>query len=375
MGDHAKERFESIIENASSIMEERKQLLEKKANMIRASGLSSTEESVLFGLLISSDKVALARIKNDLEKSEHELSSIVSAAYSVTSSFFHSTNSLLDSAFTHLLSSMHIPTQATLSPVVKHNYKPSYDLESLLSSAFRPSTTTSACTSQCASVAEPATPSVSRISFADPDSVQDHLNDISTEMEPSVQEQLSDIPAGIDASPRNTESSLLSDPNLPLESNADSTMEFSHGSSKSLFVHHAHLLCISQSTARCEELLPEVGYDVVSVAVNPAFLLLLTSRGNVLSLPREVPPPHASGLTDVPLSSPPIPTLIPSLQLERAIRNKRFVVVACGESFSLALASSGEVYAWGVGARGELGLGDITEKMQPEVVVRTWSES
>lgn len=324
--------------------------------------------------MICSDKVALARIKNELEKTEHELSSIVSSAYSVTSSFFHSTSSLLDNAFTHLLSSMHIPTQTPLSPVIKHNYKPSYDLESLLSSAFRTGTTVSTCTSQCISVTEPATP-VSRISLVDPDSVQDHINDISTEMEPSMQEQLSDIPAGIDASPRNTESSLLSDPNLPLESNADSTTELSHGSSKSLFVHHAHLLCISQSTARCEELLPDVDYDVVSVAVNPAFLLLLTSRGNVLSLPREASPPPASGLTDVPLSSPPTPTLIPSLQLERAIRNKRFVAVACGESFSLALASSGEVYAWGVGARGELGLGDITEKTQPEVMVRTWNEA
>ena len=337
-------------------------MLEKKAKMIRASGLSSTERYSCVQGMIRSDKVALARMKNELDKSERELSSIVSSAYSVTSSFFRSTNALLDSAFTHLLSSLHTPATTALSPAVHHNYKPSYDLESLLSSAFRTATPASTRVSQSASVAEPPTPSVSFCgSLGDRDSVQDHLNDIPAGIETPTQDPLTDIPAGIDASP------LSSDRRLTLESTADSTAELARASPKPLVAHHARLLCVSQHTARCEELLPEAGYDVVSVATHPSFLLLLTSRGNVLSLPRDAAPPLASGLATVSLSAPPTPTLIPSLQLERAIRNKRFVAVACGASFSLALASSGEVYAWGEGARGELGLGDITERAQPEV--------
>ena len=363
-------------------------MLEKKAKMLRASGLSSTERYSCVQKMTGSDKVALARMKNELDKSERELSSIVSSAYSITSSFFRSTNALLDSAFTHLLSSLHTPATTALSPAVHHNYKPSYDLESLLSSAFRTATPASTHLSQSASVAEPPMPSVSFCgSLADRDSVQDHLNDIPTGIDTPMQDPLNDtptqdlladtptqdlladIPAGIDASPRDAELPLSSDRRLTLESNADSTAELARASPKPLFAHHARLLCVSQHTARSEELLPEAGYDVVSVAVHPSFLLLLTSRGNVLSLPRDAAPPLASGLATVSLSAPPTPTLIPSLQLERAIRNKRFVAVACGASFALALASSGEVYAWGEGKRGELGLGDITERAQPEVAV------
>ena len=363
-------------------------MLEKKAKMLRASGLSSTERYSCVQEMTGSDKVALARMKNELDKSERELSSIVSSAYSITSSFFRSTNALLDSAFTHLLSSLHTPATTALSPAVHHNYKPSYDLESLLSSAFRTATPASTRLSQSASVAEPPTPSVSFCgSMVDRDSVQDHLNDIPTGIDTPMQDPLNDtptqdlladtptqdlladIPAGIDASPRDGELPLSSDRRLTLESNADSTAELARASPKPLFAHHARLLCVSQHTARCEELLPEAGYDVVSVAAHPSFLLLLTSRGNVLSLPRDAAPPLASGLATVSLSAPPTPTLIPSLQLERAIRNKRFVAVACGASFALALASSGEVYAWGEGKRGELGLGDITERAQPEVSV------
>lgn len=354
-------------------------MLEKKAKMLRASGLSSTERYSCVQEMTGSDKVALARMKNELDKSERELSSIVSSAYSITSSFFRSTNTLLDSAFTHLLSSLHTPATTALSPAVHHNYKPSYDLESLLSSAFRTATPASTHLSQSASVAEPPMPSVSFCgSMVDRDSVQDHLNDIPTGIETPMQDTLNDtptqdlladIPAGIDASPRDGELPLSSDRRLTLESNADSTAELARASPKPLFAHHARLLCVSQHTARCEELLPEAGYDVVSVAAHPSFLLLLTSRGNVLSLPRDAAPPLASGLATVSLSAPPTPTLIPSLQLERAIRNKRFVAVACGASFALALASSGEVYAWGEGKRGELGLGDITERAQPEVSV------
>ena len=75
--------------------------------------------------------------------------------------------------------------------------------------------------------------------------------------------------------------------------------------------------------------------------------------------------PIASGLETIPLSQLAHPCLIPALQLERALRDKRFVAVAGGESFSVVLAATGEVYTWGTGKEGELGLNSIIETAQP----------
>mmetsp|Transcript_7429 Transcript_7429/g.10544 ORF Transcript_7429/g.10544 Transcript_7429/m.10544 type:complete len:81 (-) Transcript_7429:2391-2633(-) len=44
----------------------------------------------------------------------------------------------------------------------------------------------------------------------------------------------------------------------------------------------------------------------------------------------------------------------------------RFIVdVGCGESHSVALTSEGEVYSWGGGSMGQLGLGDSLRQSLP----------
>ena len=42
------------------------------------------------------------------------------------------------------------------------------------------------------------------------------------------------------------------------------------------------------------------------------------------------------------------------------LNNKQIERVACGNSYSLAMTGNGEVYAWGIGKSGSLGLGEIT---------------
>lgn len=132
---------------------------------------------------------------------------------------------------------------------------------------------------------------------------------------------------------------------------------------------HNKVLCSTHQSPAFYNLLPVVQYDVIAVEATSSFLLLLTSRGSVLSLlwdQNNCPP--ASGLTDIPPDQRLLPALISNLQLERAIRHKRFTSVACGSTFSAALASTGEVYLWGEGSSGELGLGELTFSPQPKVM-------
>ena len=41
------------------------------------------------------------------------------------------------------------------------------------------------------------------------------------------------------------------------------------------------------------------------------------------------------------------------------LNNKQIERVCCGNSYSLAMTGNGEVYAWGIGKSGSLGLGEI----------------
>ncbi len=42
------------------------------------------------------------------------------------------------------------------------------------------------------------------------------------------------------------------------------------------------------------------------------------------------------------------------------LNNKHVIRVECGNSFSIALTQNGDVYAWGIGKSGSLGLGEIS---------------
>ena len=130
-----------------------------------------------------------------------------------------------------------------------------------------------------------------------------------------------------------------------------------------------HVLCYNHQTNSISNILSNMTVDVVAIEATPSFLLMLTSRGSILSYlwnPSDCP--LASGVSDLPVEQLSTPNLISTFQIERAIRNKRFTAIACGSSFSVALASTGEVYTWGEGKRGELGLGELEEVPQPKVI-------
>ena len=384
MGEHAKERFESVTSSASVLLEKRKTLLERKTRMQSERSLSATERFDYSFRVTASEQIAFTRMKTELEEPEQSLSQLMSNIHSITSSFLKSTNSALDTAFNTLFS-VQSPTPQ-LSSTVHQPYKPLYDLDSLLSSAFKQ--TASQTASVNPSVLDEGTLSAGgdtpRLSLCDSMLSAPHECD-------SVRDRYDDIPSGLDTPA--TKNEILS-----TSSCRESCREGpSHRSSLSLVSvpsqlhsHHAHLIVVNQHTSTSQEMLQEVGYDIAAIATHPDFILLLTSRGNVLSLPRRsslntrdsslsqshnplplsqshnpLTLPLASGLVD---ASNTQPSLIPSFQLERAIRNKRYTAVACGDCFSLALASTGEVYSWGEGANGELGQGDIASKPQPEVV-------
>ena len=386
MGEHAKERFESVTSSASVLLEKRKTLLERKTRMQSERSLSATERYDCSFRVTASEQIAFMRMKTELEETEQSLSQLMTNIHSITSSFLKSTNSALDTAFNSLFS-IQSPTPQ-LSSTVHQPYKPLYDLDSLLSSAFKQ--TASQTASVNPSVLDEGTLSAGgdtpRLSLCDSMLSAPHECD-------SVRDRYDDIPSGLDTPA--TKNEILS-----TSSCRESCREGpSHRSSLSLVSvpsqlhsHHAHLIVVNQHTSTSQEMLQEVGYDIAAIATHPDFILLLTSRGNVLSLPRSssllhprdssslsqshnaltlsqshnpLTLPLASGLVD---ASNTQPSLIPSFQLERAIRNKRYTAVACGDCFSLALASTGEVYSWGEGANGELGQGDIASKPQPEVV-------
>ena len=64
-----------------------------------------------------------------------------------------------------------------------------------------------------------------------------------------------------------------------------------------------------------------------------------------------------------------IPEIIPTFIHELVVSNKHIVQITCGDSFSIALSNLGEVYSWGNGPEGQLGLGDIRFTYEPTVFI------
>lgn len=48
--------------------------------------------------------------------------------------------------------------------------------------------------------------------------------------------------------------------------------------------------------------------------------------------------------------------------------NVKFVQVSCGELFTLALSEDGDIYSWGDGVNGQLGLGYVVEQLTPKKI-------
>ena len=67
-------------------------------------------------------------------------------------------------------------------------------------------------------------------------------------------------------------------------------------------------------------------------------------------------------LGDGQLTSSAAPKVIPQL------RHRPVVAIACGAEHTLALTVGGSVWAWGCNSSGQLGLGDATHRLRPEIV-------
>lgn len=55
-------------------------------------------------------------------------------------------------------------------------------------------------------------------------------------------------------------------------------------------------------------------------------------------------------------------------KLVEALKSKRIRDIACGSSHSAAITSCGELYCWGLGEYGRLGLGDTSTQLRPKLV-------
>ena len=315
----------------------------------------------------------LRRLRQEIERIDSEMGILYSNARSLSSSYLKELSETLQNAFSNLFPKSSIssgsiiifsifiidsflPVQTSLSDPSK----PKYDFDSLLQSAF--STNVSTATSVIGESSQ-----------------QTSLYDSTPRLSPSISFIEEDIPLlsetpfqDISETPRypNSVTSMQDQLSVHSEIISKEQKELKEKDFSLQLDIQSHTLVLDSfsHSSSLVNLLPHVNYDIISIKVTPAFLLLLTSRGSVMSYlwePSECP--LASGLSDVPLPQRLAPSLITSLQLERAIRNKRFSAIDCGETISIALASTGEVYIWGEGKKGELGLGEIEEASQPRV--------
>ena len=67
-------------------------------------------------------------------------------------------------------------------------------------------------------------------------------------------------------------------------------------------------------------------------------------------------------LGDGQLTSSALPKIIPQL------KNRPVVKIACGADFALAMTVGGLVFSWGDNSMGQLGLGDFTTRLRPELI-------
>ena len=100
----------------------------------------------------------------------------------------------------------------------------------------------------------------------------------------------------------------------------------------------------------------ELGF--VQIAAGAQHCIALSKRGNVFTWGGN----RKGQLGDGFLNSCNVPQLVPQL------KHKPIVSVCCGENFCLAMTVGGDVYSWGENAHGQLGQGDTTMRLRPEII-------
>ncbi|KAH9146610.1 hypothetical protein AeRB84_009531 [Aphanomyces euteiches] len=101
-----------------------------------------------------------------------------------------------------------------------------------------------------------------------------------------------------------------------------------------------------------------IGQDLAKVACGGDRLLFLTASGEVYSYS-----PDEKG------QSFESPQLVEQFALDKALHRSVIVAIACGPQHSLAISHLGELYTWGSGEDGRLGHGDIRDRHTPRKVM------
>ena len=97
---------------------------------------------------------------------------------------------------------------------------------------------------------------------------------------------------------------------------------------------------------------------IVQCAAGAQHVVCLTRQGAVYSWGGN----RKGQLGDGFLNSCPYPKILPQL------RHRPVISLSCGEAHTLALTVGGNVFVWGDNAQGQLGLGDTTPRLRPELV-------
>ncbi|ETV75894.1 hypothetical protein, variant 4 [Aphanomyces astaci] len=107
----------------------------------------------------------------------------------------------------------------------------------------------------------------------------------------------------------------------------------------------------------------KIGQDIAQVACGGDRVLFLTGSGEVYSYN-----PDEKGQS---LDSP---QLVEQFALDKALHRSVVVSVACGPQHALAITHVGELYSWGSGEDGRLGHGDVRDRPVPRKVMSLLGE-
>lgn len=346
-------QFESSQREASELFETRQSLLLEKAKQ----PLTSTRRSFRMPHFISSRSLDASRLQRSIEQLESHIAHLLSSSLAATGTLLASTAEPLSTAFAALFAAPQ-PSDSffpclfashkgvsSLGGLALPSSRALNDFDALLLSAFSPTPSVGSLTA-----------GIHSRQLSNLDSAQS----LSANTAEFLVSSVSETPV--------TEQDFSPLPAEPIDSPAGVSPTEGIDSSPEIAPFFGKKVRVFQLVGGSpRELLTSNSYDVVSASRGGSFTLFLTSRGTVLSLAEGEDCVAGSGIRALSASLRTEPRLIPSLQVERALRHKRLSEVITTGKASFALATTGELYSWGDGPAGELGLGEVTQQSQAEV--------
>ena len=109
----------------------------------------------------------------------------------------------------------------------------------------------------------------------------------------------------------------------------------------------------SSQPARVQKFVQE-GLSIIQVAAGRYHIIALDENGDVWGWGRNRHRQAAGGASDEHYVTSPV----------KVLHNKKIVNIYCGDFASYALSATGEVFAWGRGNRGEIGVGNKVSKQK-----------